>query len=312
MWRRLEELVESIRLSRLTRLDRSEVRELARLYRRTAADLAIARQEVRDPLLVNYLNGLVGRAHGAIYRYEGTGFKAVLDFFRYELPATFRATFRYTAVAFLLTIAFAGIGAFVTAGDEGFAEHVVPGVRDNVIAHRDWTKKINDSNPIHSALIQRNNIGVCAMAFGGGLFFGLGTLYILLVNGLMLGVIVQLCVRYEFHDILIFITAHGVLELSAIFISGGAGFLVASALIAPGDLSRLDALLLKGRQAVVLLLGCAVMLVIAGSIEGFISPADIAPMWKFAVAGSTGILMVLYFLKPDRRPEAEAAEIFRT
>ncbi|MBK6427046.1 MAG: stage II sporulation protein M [Blastocatellia bacterium] len=133
--------------------------------------------------------------------------KAVLDFFRYELPATFRATFRYTLIAFLVTIVFAGIGAVVTAGDEAFAENVVPGLRDNVIAHRDWTKKINDSNPVHSALIQRNNIGVCAMAFGGGLLFGLGTLYILLVNGLMLGVVVQLCVRYEFHDILIFITA---------------------------------------------------------------------------------------------------------
>lgn len=312
MWRRLEELIESVRVSRLTRLDRSEVRELARIYRRTAADLAIARQEVRDTLLVNYLNGLVGRAHGAIYRYEGTGFRAVLDFFLYELPATFRATFRYTLLAFVLTIAFAGVGAVVTARDEGFAEHVVPGIRDDVIAHRDWTKRINESNPVNSALIQRNNISVCAMAFGGGLMAGLGTLYILMVNGLMLGVVVQLCTRYAFHDILIFMCAHGVLELSAIFISGGAGFLLASALVAPGDLSRLDALLMKGRQAVVLLLGCAVMLVIAGTIEGFISPAEIDPIWKYSVAGSTGLLMVLYFLKPDRRPASEVAALLRT
>ncbi|MBK6427047.1 MAG: hypothetical protein IPF82_12865 [Blastocatellia bacterium] len=54
------------------------------------------------------------------------------------------------------------------------------------------------------------------------------------------------------------------------------------------------------------------MLVIAGTIEGFISPAEIPAAWKFAVAGSSGILMVLYFLKPDRRPAAEAAEILRT
>ena len=77
MWRRLEELVDTVSRNRITRLSRTEVRELARLYRRTAADLAIARQEVRDPLLVNYLNGLVGRAHGAIYRNEGSGFGAV-------------------------------------------------------------------------------------------------------------------------------------------------------------------------------------------------------------------------------------------
>jgi uncharacterized membrane protein SpoIIM required for sporulation len=304
MWRRLEELVDEVRLNRLNRLGRDEVRELARLYRRTAADLAIARQEVRDPLLVNYLNGLVGRAHGAIYRNESSGFRSFLDFFRYDFPATFRATFGYTAAALLLTIVFAGLGGFATAVDERFADAVVPGIREEVIAHRDWTQKINEANPINSALIQRNNISVCAMAFGGGLLVGLGTLYILLVNGLMLGVVVTLCVRYEFYDILVFMSGHGVLELSAIFISGGAGFLLASALVAPGDLTRVDALIAKGRQAVVLMLGCSAMLVVAGTIEGFVSPSSLPYGWKLAVSATSGLLMVLYFLKPDRRAAA--------
>jgi uncharacterized membrane protein SpoIIM required for sporulation len=290
-----------VRRNRLSHLSRDEVRELARLYRRTAADLAIARQEVRDPLLVNYLNGLVGRAHGAIYRNESSGFRVVLDFFRYDFPATFRATFKYTLAAFLLTMLFAAIGALATSADEGFSEFVTPGIRDEIVAHRNWTEKINEANPVHSALIQQNNITVSAMAFGGGMLFGLGTFYILMFNGLMLGEIVLLAVRYEFHEILIFMAGHGVLELTAIFIAGGAGFMLASALIAPGDLTRLDALLVKGRQAVVLMLGCAIMLVVAGLIEGFISPAKIPWQFKIAVSAISGTLMVLYFLKRDRR-----------
>lgn len=301
MWRRLEQLVFSLSQNRLTYLSRHEVRELSRLYRRTAADLAIARQEVRDPLLVNYLNGLVGRAHGAIYRNEGSGFSSVLDFFRYGFPAVFRRTFRFTFGAFVLTIIFAGIAAIATSIDEGFADAVVPGIRESIIQHRNWTLAINDSNPIHSAIIQQNNISVCAMAFGGGMLAGLGTFYILLVNGFMLGTVVTLCLRYEFYDILIFISGHGVLELTAIFISGGAGFMLASALLFPGDKTRLDALIEKGQDAVTLLLGCAVMLVIAGLIEGFISPAEIAPSWKYSVSATSFVLMTLYFLKPDRR-----------
>ncbi len=301
MWQRLEELTDQVRLNRLTHLSRDEVRELARLYRRTAADLAIARQEVRDPMLVNYLNGLVGRAHGAIYRNEGSGFSAVLDFFRYEFPATFRSTFGYTLAAFLLTIAFAGIGAFVVNADEGFADAIVPQLREKIIRHENWTESINDANPVMAAFIQQNNIRVCALAFGGGMLAGLGTLYILMHNGLMLGVVIALCVKYEFYDILYFMSGHGVLELSAIFISGGAGLLLASALIAPGELSRLDALLVKGRMAMILILGCAAMLLVAGAIEGFISPRPIHYAWKLGVAVSTGVMMVLYFLKPDRR-----------
>lgn len=301
MWRRLEELVDAVRTSRLTFLSRDEVRELTRLYRRTAADLAIARQEVRDPMLVNYLNGLVGRAHGLIYRNEGSGFRVVVDFFRYEFPATFRKTFGYTAAAFLLTVVFAGLGAIATSADESFSETIAPGLREQVIAHHNWTDKINSANPVHSALIQQNNISVCALAFGGGMLAGLGTLYILMFNGLMIGSVVMLCVRYDFHEILVFMAGHGVLELTAIFISGGAGFMLAGALIRPGDLSRLDALLVKGRDAIVLMLGCAVMLMIAGTIEGFVSPAPIHYGWKLAVSVTSAILMTSYFLIPDRR-----------
>ena len=105
MWKRLEELTARVSRFRLRTLSGAEVREFGRLYRRTAADLAIAREEVRDQRLVNYLNHLVGRAHGAIYRSESSGFGVFLDFFRYEFPAVFRKNVQlYSHVIFAVPV----------------------------------------------------------------------------------------------------------------------------------------------------------------------------------------------------------------
>src|SRR5919109_4319592 len=96
-WKRLEELIGEARSVRdLRKLSRDEVRELGRSYRRAASDLAIARVESRDQRLVSYLNNLVIRAHGLIYRTESKGGRAIVNFYRYEFPAIFRQTFRYT------------------------------------------------------------------------------------------------------------------------------------------------------------------------------------------------------------------------
>src|SRR6266478_967879 len=99
-WQRLEELLALLDRASLRRLQREEVRELGRIYRRTASDLAIARAESRDPRLVNYLNSLVIRAHGRIYRADSRGGQRVKQFFTHDFPQTFRSTWRYTAIAF--------------------------------------------------------------------------------------------------------------------------------------------------------------------------------------------------------------------
>jgi uncharacterized membrane protein SpoIIM required for sporulation len=307
LWRRLEQLVGSIAENRLTQLSRGEVREFAQLYRRTAADLAIARNEYDDPLLVNYLNGLVGKAHSAIYRTQDTGFGSIIAFFRYDFPAAFRKASPFIATAFAVTLAFAGIALLVTAMDERFADVIVgPNLRHAIIEHKDWTLEINGSNPIHSALIQQNNIMVSITAFAGGIFAGLGTFAVLAFNGLMLGVVVGLCVRYGFGSILVFMSGHGVLELTAIFIAGGAGFMLGSALIMPGDRTRGDALVERGAVAIKLLLGCTAMLVVAGIIEGFLSPALIHPAWKLSVSALSAVALAVYFMLPDHNADAGA------
>ena len=301
-WKRLEELTTRVSRFRLTGLSGEEVREFGRLYRRTAADLAIAREEVRDQRLVNYLNHLVARAHGAIYRSESSGFGVFVSFFRYEFPSVFRKTFRYTVISFAvfaLSAAFAYAACFF---DESFADRVDPGLREAIASHTNWTEAVNRANPLASTSIQANNITVTFVTFAGGLLGGLGTLFALFRNGMLLGTVFGLCIRYRFWEIPIFIAAHGVIELTAIFIAGGAGLLVGKALLIPGDMRRIDALVTNGLVAIKLILGCIPMLLIAGLIEGFISPAHISPTFKFSISALSALVMTMYFLKPDRSP----------
>src|SRR5215510_11417266 len=128
-WKKLEELTARASRLRLRSFTGDEVREFGRLYRRTAADLAIAREEVRDQRLVNYLNHLVARAHGAIYRSESSGFGVFRDFLRYEFPAAFRQAFAYILTSFLLFVFTAAFGFGVSFLDERFTEKTYPGLR---------------------------------------------------------------------------------------------------------------------------------------------------------------------------------------
>jgi uncharacterized membrane protein SpoIIM required for sporulation len=298
-WKRLEDLTTRASRFRLRNLSGKEVREFGQLYRRTAADLAIAREEVRDQRLVNYLNHLVGRAHGAIYRSESSGFGVFVSFFRYEFPAVFRKTFYYTLTAFLIFISAAAFAASACLLDEGFADRIAPQLRQSIADHHNWTESVNKANPLASTSIQTNNITVTFYAFAGGVLAGIGTLWALVQNGLLLGMVLSLCFRYRFWEIPIFVSSHGVIELTAIFIAGGAGLLIGKALLMPSDLRRIDALVENGRLAIKLILGCIPMLLIAGLIEGFISPAHIPAAYKFSISAMSALLMAMYFLKPS-------------
>src|SRR5262245_60403284 len=101
-WQRLEDLLGMLQGTRLSGLTKMEIREFGELYRRAAADLAIARAESRDPKLINYLNSLVIRAHGKIYRAESEGANVIWRFFSKDFPQAFRCSLRFTFLAFVL------------------------------------------------------------------------------------------------------------------------------------------------------------------------------------------------------------------
>ena len=310
VWQRLEELLALLDRMTLRKLHREEVRELGRIYRRTASDLAIARAESRDPRLINYLNSLVIRAHGRIYRADAQGARRIRNFFAYDFPQTFRRTWRYTAVAFAVFWIFTAIAFFGTRHDPDFSEFagISPYFREVVIAHRThWWEKLNEANQVGSTQIFTNNISVTFYAFAMGALLGVGTLYVMAFNGASVGAITALTYRAGFgNDLLLgFMISHGVIELSCIFIAGGAGLLIGTALLIPGDLSRADALKSRGIDAIKLIIGCVPLLVVAGIIEGFISPQPIPAAIKVAIGVLTGIALYSYLFLAGREVAAD-------
>jgi uncharacterized membrane protein SpoIIM required for sporulation len=308
-WQRLEELLSVLETSPIRGLPRAEVREFGELYRRAASDLAIARAETRDPKLVNYLNSLVIRAHGKIYRAENQGFALIWKFFAEEFPRTFRKTWRYSFLAFFVFMLFATASFILCYNDFNFAEVLgLSDVRMNAESGVKWWESLNNANQVGASGILTNNIRVAFMAFAFGAFFGIGTLLLMATNGLSIGGALGVCYKVNpafGFDLLTFMVGHGVIELSCIFIAGGAGMMIGYSMINPGDLTRAAALKKNGLEAVRLVLGCAFLLFISGIIEGFLSPSGLPPVVKLGTGILTGIAMYSYLLLVGREREAE-------
>jgi uncharacterized membrane protein SpoIIM required for sporulation len=307
-WQRLEELLRLLDHSSLRRLHREEVRELGRIYRRTASDLAIARAESRDPRLINYLNSLVIRAHGRIYHADTEDSHRLRDFFLVDFPRTFRRTWRYTAIIFLVFLLFGVVGFLGTWLDPDFSElaYVHPLFRYTINSHVHWWESLNEANQIGAGYIFTHNIQVTLNAFALGATLGIGTIIYTLIFGANTGAVLALTYRAGFgNDLVTFMVGHGVIELTCVFIGGGAGLMIGTAIILPGDLSRADALKTRGLDAVRLMMGCIPLLVIAGMIEGFVSPAPINPGIKFGIAALTGLALYSYLLLAGREPRSK-------
>jgi uncharacterized membrane protein SpoIIM required for sporulation len=197
--------------------------------------------------------------------------------------------------------------AFVTTyNDPALAGALVPGaeaVVEQVRAGEEWWQRINEEGAsVAAAEIMTNNIGVAFRAFAGGVTLGIYTLFVLVSNGIFLGVVAGAAQRFDFADNLWgFVAAHGAIEFSVIFLAGGAGLQLGWAILRPGLLSRRAALVVAARRALLIVLGCVPLLVIAGLIEGFVSPSALPLGVKFAVAAISGAALWGYLLGVGRR-----------
>lgn len=303
-WKRLEELIDQVRSVRgLRQLSREEVREFGRSYRRAASDLAIARVESRDQRLVNYLNNLVIRAHGMVYRSESKGVRSIFEFYWHEFPAVFRRTFRYTLATFLIFMAIAVVSFLATWRNDDFADfaYLPRSSVQQIKNHQRWWEQLNREAPVGAAGIMANNIAVSLKVFAFSIVPVAGTVDSLMPSALQFGAINALVIKYGMTRTLwSFVAGHSVLEFSAIFIAGGAGLMIGLALLVPGERTRREALVERGGTAIKLLVGCIPLLIVAGSIEGFISPLPIPSAYKIAVSGATAVMLIAYLLKPAR------------
>jgi len=303
-WRRLEELLDQSARRGFRSLSRSELQELGLLYRQIAADLAALREDRGSLRFAQYLNQLLARAHNIIYSTHKTSPSAVLSFFTTTYPRVVRNNWRYVRLALLIFAAAALVGAALTYQDPDFKLSILGPAMVRTIERREmWTHSIVGIKPLASSAIMTNNMSVGFVTFALGITAGLGTIYMLLFNGLLMGVIGMAChlsgMSVKLWE---FVAPHGVLELPAIFLAGGAGLRIAAGLLFPGYLPRRESLVRAGTEAVQLLLGTIPILAIAGTIEAFVSPTGLATGLKFAMAAALFVLLLVYFFLAGASP----------
>ncbi|MFQ5701159.1 MAG: stage II sporulation protein M [Acidobacteriota bacterium] len=301
-WLRLQDLVSRCGRSGPAGLTHDELRELALLYRQTAADLSTLREDPSGSWFARHLNQLLCNAHNIIYHTAPRQRGGIVRFYRVSFPRVFRETSRYTMTACALFLAGALAGWVMTFANPGFPRFLLGGeMIDTIQRHEMWTHKILRMMPLAASGIMTNNLAVCFAAAAAGITAGLGTIAILLNNGLLLGVIGAACYQAGMsRSLWSFVAPHGALELPAIFIAGGAGLLIADALLFPGNLPRAASLVLGGRRAIQLILGTIPLLVVAGIIEGFISATALAVPAKFLLGSAGAILLGCYLALAGR------------
>jgi uncharacterized membrane protein SpoIIM required for sporulation len=285
-----------------------ELDELARLYRQTASDLARARRDFPDDRATLFVNQLVARGHALIYREPAAPFSEFLRFFARTLPAEYRSAWRYLLAAAGLFFGPLLAAALVVAISADAATLLLPPtVIAEIKAGAEWFDIELPRRSLAASFIMTNNIQVAFLALAGGMLAGFGTVYALVFNGLFIGALMGTFVAYGLTTRLLwFVSPHGFLELSVVVVAGGCGLMLARAIVWPGLIPRGDALVDAGRRSVRLLLGVLPFLVVAGLIEGFVSPTDFAWPFKLAIGLATAVVMYGYLLLVGRGPRTRA------
>ncbi len=302
----------------LRSLGEDGVRDFVAEYRVLAADLARLRTASRGRAIdeVFQLGRLVAGAHNLLYRDRGMPLRSAIRFLFTEVPREIRRSAPPIALAALLLFGPALVAGVAVVREPAVAARLLPPAMmrratDGVRRAREGEGYITDPGlfrPVMASGIIANNVQVTFAVFAGGVTAGLIPVLLLLSNGISIGSVVGLYVSKGIGPLLLaFVAPHGVLELFAICVAGGGGFLIAAALLTPGARTRRRALVESSRRAVRLIAASTLMLVVAGSLEGLVSPIEWWPLEaKLAVSATTLVLLIVY-LREGRTPRITPA-----
>ncbi|MCX7599860.1 MAG: stage II sporulation protein M [Armatimonadetes bacterium] len=283
-WQELEGLIRQVDAGGLESLGPDGLERLAVLYRSAAADLARARSEGWPGQVQDYVNNLVARAHARIYAVQPRSGLGMRVYFFGVVPAVFRRRWHYLAASTFLTLAMALMSYAGVRREPGLARELLGGFAEAVaefarsgeaaghyFADQPFVKYLGGGS--FSAFLFLHNLQVALQAFALGVTAGLGTLFVLLSNGMMIGVFLAIGANEgALARLLSVVAPHGALEIPAILIAGAGGLLMGHAIVNPGRWRRADALKLAGRDALALLVVSVPMFLAAGVIEGNLSP----------------------------------------
>ena len=292
-----------VQASGLKVLPRAELREFGLLYRQTAADLSAVRADSASRSLEQYLNGLVGRAHNFVYSGPGVSLGSLWHFFAHGYPRLLRRLLPYVSLATAVFLGTFGLGMLIQLLRPDFAALMLgPAMMDKINHHQMWTDAVLSMKPQAASGIMTNNLSVCFLTFAAGITAGLGTLFLLFNNGLQIGTVLACCAQHGMAgSLLAFMVSHGALEIPSILLAGAAGLRVGAGILFPGQLRRRDALALAGSEAVQLVSATIPLLMVAGSLEGFLSPTHAPVALKCAVGALLFTGLCVWWSEGGRR-----------
>ncbi len=313
-WRELESLVARAEKRGVTALDGDDLERLPSLYRATLSSLSVARSIALDRNLLVYLESLSLRAYLIVYGPRVRQGRAIVRYFTRDLPVAVRNArwhFLIALVALLCGIA-AGFllvkadedwfGAFVPAalaGDRGPDSTATDLQRDELFAP--WPGLVDAFGLMANFLFSHNTL-VGILIFSLGIAAGVPSLLLLLYQGATLGAFIAL---HDNRGLLVeflgWLSVHGVTELGAILLFGAAGLLLAEPVLFPARAPRLESLAAEGQTAAKIAIGAALMLFVAGILEGGFRQLVQPTEWRFAIGGTTAVLWLAYFTLAGRR-----------
>ncbi|MBO0995085.1 stage II sporulation protein M [Bacillus sp. SD088] len=296
-WKELEHLTTIIGKSKKNVTAKS-MKQFYQLYQKASQNLSYSQTNFPNEKLTGYLNELVARAHNVLYKDQTTSVGQFRHFFTTTFIGLLLEQWKAIVVAMRLFVLGMAGSFFSVIADPLHIYTILPNdivqsVDPNQLGSSDGTV----DSPTMSASIMTNNIQVAFLAFAGGITFGLLTVYVMVYNGIIVGALAGLFWAHgKSFDFWAYIVPHGMIELTAIFIAGGAGLLMGYKLFVPGQYSRGFQLKTQSIRSVQLIIGTIPLFIIAGVIEGFITPAAFSLEVKYFVAFLTIIGLILYVL----------------
>ncbi|MFD1706885.1 stage II sporulation protein M [Siminovitchia sediminis] len=300
-WKELEQLHALMRKRK--NVSGASVDRFYRLYQKAVQNLSYAQTYLPHEEVTFYLNGLVSKSHNVLYRDQMSSMQQVRHFFSTVFIRLLWGQWKFVAAAFaLFTFGFIGSYIAVLQDPQNIYAILPPDIAYGVDPDALGSADSQWNSSIMSANIMTNNIQVAILAFAGGITFGLLTVYVLIYNGIIVGALAALFWSHgKAYEFWAYIVPHGMIELTAIFIAGGAGLLMGYKLFVPGSFSRGHQLKVNAKRSIQLLLGTVPLFIIAGVIEGFITPAALPLEAKYFFAVLTVLGLVFYIIVGKRR-----------
>lgn len=296
-------------IKRLDRKKKAGTEAFPVLYRQLCHDLAIARDRQFDASLVDRLNHLALRGHQHLYRLKRFSLAGAGLLIRFHFPAAVRREYRTILIAVMLLF-----GSMVLVG---FLVQSRPALVYSIM-HPEQVRQMEAMyNPASGHFLKPvdqesrfamfgfyifDNVGIAFRIFAGGILFGIGSILVVLYNGIYLGAVSGHLILIGYGESFFsFVSSHSALELMAIAISGVTGLKLGWSLIAPGPLRRVESLKRTAFQVMPLLYGSTAMLLLAAIVEAFWSSLQLPVLIKYCFGLGWWLVLLTYFLFSGRR-----------